>query len=70
MSRLMVRCPETNDASFTGLLMDAASFSHCDFVFDHKPHVCPYCGNWHSYKSADFFLEEAELQAERGVAAE
>ena len=60
MPRLMVRCPETNDVLFTGLVMDEASFSWCDFVFDGEPKACPYCGERHSFKSAKFFLDKGK----------
>lgn len=58
MSRLMVRCPTTSGVSFTGLIMDEASFSNCGFVMDREPHVCPFCSEVHSYESAYFFLED------------
>ena len=70
MPRLMVRCPVTNDVSFTGLVMDEASVSHCDFAFDQTPQVCPFCLDRHSFRSADFFLDEVHSQAEKHIAAE
>ncbi len=70
MARLMVRCPSTSGVSFTGLVMDEASFLRCDFLFDRTPQVCPFCAEVHSYRSADFFLEEHDHSADRDVAAE
>jgi hypothetical protein len=69
MHRLMVRCPATNDVSFTGLIMDEESFSRCDFLTDRAPQVCPFCDDVHSYKSADFFLEEYDQKDGSGAAA-
>ncbi len=70
MRRLMVRCPATNDVSFTGLVMDEASFLHCDFLSDRNPQICPFCRDTHSFKSADFFLDEVHSPAEKVFAAE
>jgi hypothetical protein len=70
MARLMVRCPSTTGVSFTGLVMDEASFLRCDFPFDGTAHVCPFCAEVHSYRSADFFLAEDDHRADTDVAAE
>jgi hypothetical protein len=55
MPRLMIKCPETRRAIYTGLMLTRTEFPDADLqVADIK---CPHCGKTHSWSKPDAYLE-------------
>jgi len=56
MARVMITCPETGEPIYTGMSFDWSAF---DTVRIGERKVrCPLCGEFHTWKRADAFLEE------------
>jgi hypothetical protein len=47
MGRLMIRCPKTNEAIFTGKYVAAESFHSTPVFFSHT--YCPHCNLYHEW---------------------
>ncbi len=55
MPKLMIRCPKTGKAIFTGIVMDKASFESSSL--SENSVQCTECGNAHTWNKDGAFLE-------------
>ncbi len=55
-SRVMIKCPITNKAIFTGIAMSEQSFESS--TLEGNSVRCPYCGQEHVWSKSDAFLLE------------
>ena len=51
MGRLMIRCPKTNEAIFTGRYVAAERFHSAPVFFSHT--YCPHCNLFHEWFAKD-----------------
>lgn len=61
MARVMIQCPKTGRAVFTGIAMNAASFESSTLL--RNTLRCPACGEDHTWDKKDAHLEGQEPQA-------
>lgn len=61
MARVMIQCPRTGRAVFTGIAMNAASFESSTLL--RNTLRCPACGEDHTWDKKDAHLEGQEPQA-------
>jgi endogenous inhibitor of DNA gyrase (YacG/DUF329 family) len=55
--KIMIRCPKTSKAVFTGMAMDEKSFADPTNKFVNNSIQCPHCGQMHTWSKEDAFLE-------------
>ena len=53
--RVMIKCPQKEEAVHTGVAMDEEAFTSVSLDYDLK---CPACGSMHHWKKSDAFLEK------------
>ncbi len=56
MTRVVITCPQTGHAVFTGIQMDEESFRGARFA-DEVMKACPSCGQTHVWSKEDVRLE-------------
>lgn len=56
MTRVVITCPQTGHAVFTGIQMDEESFRGARFT-DEVMKACPSCGQTHVWSKEDVRLE-------------
>jgi uncharacterized protein YjbI with pentapeptide repeats len=56
MRRVLITCPQTGHAVFTGVQMDEAAFQRADLT-DQTLKACASCGQTHVWSKADARLE-------------
>ncbi|HEX8091621.1 MAG TPA: hypothetical protein VF762_22400 [Blastocatellia bacterium] len=57
MPRIMITCPTTGRAIYTGMSMDEDSFEQDSKAFSNTGAPCPECGELHPWQRQDAFLE-------------
>ena len=56
MARVMINCPETGEPDFTGMSFDWSSFE--SVKIGEKLVRCSACGDEHTWKRPDAYLED------------
>lgn len=64
MKRVMIRCPETGRAVFTGIQLPQTNL-HREHLPERKAVGCPHCGDLHDWTEDDMWFERV-----RGVRPE
>ena len=58
MPRIMINCPKTGKAIYTGMSMDEESFEQDSNAFSQTGTPCSECGEVHKWQRQDAFLED------------
>ena len=58
MGKLLVRCPKTGQAIFTGRYVDSATFRSTPVFF--SPNYCPLCHAMHEWFAKDAWICDSE----------
>jgi hypothetical protein len=63
MGHVMIKCPKTGNAIFTGLIADRESFAVMPVFFGRVP--CPTCGAIHEWFARDAWVHDVSPGSER-----
>jgi len=58
--RIMITCPETEKAVFTGIATEEQAFQTS--TFENNTVACPHCGGNHVWSKDDAYLEDEKKQ--------